>query len=150
MSILRTAQHNTSAFSCSMSFNYHLHGSGVGEISAYVETGTTRLAYWNETRDKTISWQKNQIYIGLVPRNLFYVVFMANHNPPTDGIIALDDITFRACDPGRRFFLIAAGLWRIRHEILLLQMTICVIGKMVGVLGGELLQIRTVLHGRGC
>jgi hypothetical protein len=58
-----TQQFNPTTGSC-MNFWYHMYGSGIGQLSVYLVTGTTNQTLWRLTGDSQVqTWQNGQIGI---------------------------------------------------------------------------------------
>lgn len=99
-SVLTTAVYNASTFSCSLSFAYNLQGTGIGLLVMYIDTQTAHLANWKKTSNTKPEWSATQVHVGHMTSQ-FQVIFNASHDSGTDGVMALDDITFHACESGK-------------------------------------------------
>jgi hypothetical protein len=93
---LTTVVYNTSSFSCRLSFAYNLHGLHVGQLDVYIDRGTGRLHAWTEKGNKGIAWQTAEVYIGYSTFP-FHAAIVATHAAGVDDILALDDVSFKAC-----------------------------------------------------
>lgn len=81
---------------CTLNFWYHMHGSNIGNLNAYVVQGYRMTKIWGISGEQGDQWKKGTAYINR-RRGPFKVEFVASRSSSYKGDIALDDISFDNC-----------------------------------------------------
>ena len=87
-----------------LTFLYNMHGSTVGILSVFVETGSGLKEAFNAMGDHRNNWLKRRVTL---PADRVRVIFKALRGVEKSSTIAIDGLTISdgACPPTRKFLL---------------------------------------------
>ena len=102
---LRSPRYEAAGWNCSLTFAYHMYGSGVGTLEVLVTSASNGVTTAPKQKWLQRGDQGNQWYVGRVALSdaalsgPYRVIFKATRGTNTKSDIALDDIAFANCDP---------------------------------------------------